>query len=396
MNDMKDLIGIMTLVLMASCSREVQLTVVAEGLENDTLFVERCNFEERLHARGDRSAYRSDMDTLLFVDQRVEVTLPAEEPLLVNLYSPVYRRSDQGHVYHHPAGRIDLVVEPGEKLEVALKPHRHGHLTATISGSELNAAIARLDNQVRSVQIDMYANGFALNEAIRAKSKAVDSLRNRSRNIRSALHSVYAEYMKANPASEASAYCLYQMGPSRGEYYFRDLDKKIFRGVFRSVGELTERYVEEQEVRAELGSRIAEGADAPDFALLDPQGKSVTLSSHRGKWVVLDFWGTWCTWCIKGMPRLKKAYEEYRDRLEVIGIACGDKADQWRMAVEKMRLEWVNVIDPIEAPVEKSVSAIYAVEGYPTKVIITPEGKIHKIFQGESPEFYEELKRIME
>lgn len=393
---MKHLVWIWAVVWMAACSKEARLTVVAEGLENDTLFVEYSNFEERVMARGDRSAYQSVNDTLLFEEGRVEMALPAEGALFVSLNPATYRRSEQGRMFFHPAGRIELLVQPGEVLEVALKPQRHGHLAAKVSGSELNSGIAQLDNQVRAVQVDMYANGFALNEALRTKSDAVDSLRNRTMNIRSALHSVYAEYMKANLESEISAYCLYQMGPRRGERYYRDLDKKAFKGLFRPVGRMMERYVEEQATRAELKTAIAEGVDAPDFALKDPQGKSVTLASFRGKWVVIDFWGTWCSWCIKGMPRMKQLYRENRDRLEIIGVACGDKREQWQKAVKAMSLEWVNVIDPMDAPVEESVAARYAVEGYPTKVIVDPEGKIHKIFKGESVEFYDEIKRLME
>lgn len=386
--------GILALFLMASCSREAQLTILSDGLQNDTLFVERSNFEERVMARGDRAAYRQEVDTLCFVEGRATLVLPAEGAQFVQLSSPDYRGGAAGRTYQLPAGRIDLVVDAAEQVEVTLKPHRHGHLTAQIAGSELNAAIARLDNQVRSVQVDMYATGAALNEAMAAKSDRVDSLRNRLMDIRVAMHSVYAEYMKAHPADEASAYCFYQMGPRRGEKYYRDLDQKVFRGVFRPVQMLAEEYFDEQLTRAELKLAIAEGNEAPDFALKDSSGKSVTLSSHRGKWVVLDFWGTWCSWCIKGMPRMKKAYETYRDRMELIGVACGDKEDKWRKAVEMMHLEWINVIDPMDAPVEESVAAIYAVEGYPTKVIITPEGTIHKIFKGESPEFYEELKQL--
>ena len=66
------------------------------------------------------------------------------------------------------------------------------------------------------------------------------------------------------------------------------------------------------------------------------------------------------------------------------------------MAVERLKLPWIHVIDPMEAPVKESVAARYVVEGYPTKVIITPEGTIHKIFKGESKEFYEELKTLFE
>ena len=392
----KCLYWIGAVLMFAACSQEATLTIVNGGLENDTLYVEHSNFSERVAARGDRAAYDRRVDTLLFQEGRVTMSMPTDGAQFVSLLSPCYRGSEAGREFMHPAGRIDLVVQGGEKLEVTLKPQKHGHLTASVSGSELNAEIVKLDNSSRAVHIDQYRVGRALNEAMAEKSTAVDSLRNRMMNIRTALHSLYAEYMKANPESELSAYCLYQMGPKRGERYYRQLDPKVFKGVFRPVKEATELYLKDQLQRAELKTLIEEGGIAPDFALKDPKGKTVTLSSHRGKWVVLDFWGSWCSWCIKGMPRMKSVYEQYADKLEFIGIACGDKEETWRVAVERLKLPWIHVIDPMEAPVKESVAARYAVEGYPTKVIITPEGMIHKIFKGESKEFYDELKALFE
>ena len=53
---------------------------------------------------------------------------------------------------------------------------------------------------------------------------------------------------------------------------------------------------------------IAEGAKAPDFSAMKTDGSIFTLSSLQGKYVVLDFWGSWCVWCIRGIPSMKEAY----------------------------------------------------------------------------------------
>lgn len=387
---MKHFMWIFALVVLSSCSKETHVSILTEGVTSDTLLAERSNFEERIMARGDREKYQRTIDTLVLHEGCAELAFSVRDTHLLSLQ---FAPGEEGAL---PASRIELILQPGEKVAVQIKQHRHGHLEAKVEGSKLNAEIVKLDNSARAVHIDQYRVGRALNEAMAEKSTAVDSLRNRMMNIRTALHSLYAEYMKANPESELSAYCLYQMGPKRGERYYRQLEPKVFKGVFRPVKEATELYLKDQLQRAELKTLIEEGGIAPDFALKDPKGKTVTLSSHRGKWVVLDFWGTWCSWCIKGMPRMKSAYEQYADKLEFIGIACGDKEETWRVAVERLKLPWIHVIDPMEAPVKESVAARYAVEGYPTKVIITPEGTIHKIFKGESKEFYEELKTLFE
>ena len=78
------------------------------------------------------------------------------------------------------------------------------------------------------------------------------------------------------------------------------------------------RQAKEAEERA--AKQQATGVEAPDFTLNDINGKPLSLSSLRGKHVVLDFWGSWCGWCIKGMPQMKEYYAKYKDKLEILGI----------------------------------------------------------------------------
>ena len=67
---------------------------------------------------------------------------------------------------------------------------------------------------------------------------------------------------------------------------------------------------------------------APDFELPDLQGNPLKLSSLRGKYVVLDFWGSWCIWCIRGVPRMKEAYSKYKDKMEILGVDCQDTEEK--------------------------------------------------------------------
>ena len=161
------------------------------------------------------------------------------------------------------------------------------------------------------------------------------------------------------------------------------------------VGLLTMSFVaknpQEQQVAK---SQITEGSVAPDFSLVAIDGKEVKLSDYKGKYVVLDFWGSWCGWCIKGMPEMKRMYEKYNDKLEIIGIACGDKDNVWRASVENLALPWVNVRDN-ERGSENSVAGIYEIKGFPTKLIIDPKGKIYKVVVGESPIFYQTIDELM-
>lgn len=130
---------------------------------------------------------------------------------------------------------------------------------------------------------------------------------------------------------------------------------------------------------------------APDFTLEDINGKKMSLSDLRGKWVILDFWGSWCPWCIKGFPALKEAYKEYAGKVEVVGIDCGDTKDDWKEAVKKFELPWLQVYNPRES----DLTSRYGIEGFPTKFIIDPQGNIANCTVGEDPAFFDALKVLV-
>jgi peroxiredoxin len=154
-------------------------------------------------------------------------------------------------------------------------------------------------------------------------------------------------------------------------------------------------YTEEEEkaIEAKIEAMQSGDVDAPQFAFPDINGKSISLSDYKGKWVVIEFWGSWCPWCIKGIPQLKEAYATYSPKLEVIGIACNDTPEAWKKAVEKYELPWVSLYNGEERG--GKIAEDYYILGYPTKVIVSPEGKIVNITIGEDPAFYDALATFL-
>lgn len=134
----------------------------------------------------------------------------------------------------------------------------------------------------------------------------------------------------------------------------------------------------------------ADGIEAPDFTLNDLNGKPLTLSSLRGKYVILDFWGSWCGWCIKGIPQMKEYYQKYAGKFEILGIDCNDPEEKWKAAVEKYELPWLHVYNPRDSKVLEQ----YEIQGFPTKIIVGPDGKIVKTIIGEDPAFYAFLDEL--
>ena len=102
----------------------------------------------------------------------------------------------------------------------------------------------------------------------------------------------------------------------------------------------------ESTVNTESTEVVAEDTDlAPDFELPNLQGATTKLSSLRGKYVVIDFWGSWCIWCIRGIPQMKTYYAKYKDKMEILGVDCRDTEDKWKAAVEEHQLPWLQSLD---------------------------------------------------
>ena len=146
-----------------------------------------------------------------------------------------------------------------------------------------------------------------------------------------------------------------------------------------------------QAVEASVDEAQAEGL-APDFELPNLQGSTTKLSSLRGKYVVLDFWGSWCIWCIRGIPSMKDAYAKYKDKMEILGVDCRDTEDKWKAAVDEHQLPWLQVRCPDEKL--QTIADQYGIEGFPTKVVIDPNGKIINTVVGEDPAFYTYLDSL--
>lgn len=137
----------------------------------------------------------------------------------------------------------------------------------------------------------------------------------------------------------------------------------------------------------------AKEMQAPDFTLPDVTGNPFRLSSMFGgaKYVVLDFWGTWCGWCVKGLLQMKTCYAKYKERVEFVGVDCNEPEQAWRQGLERYQIPWLGVW----AGENRTVQTAYGIEMYPTKIVIDPSGRILKRFEGESEEFYRYLDELL-
>ena len=135
------------------------------------------------------------------------------------------------------------------------------------------------------------------------------------------------------------------------------------------------------------------GKPAPKINSIHTYNKErFDLAALKGKYVVLDFWGTWCGPCVSGMPKMKEYLDKYKGKMEMVGIANeSDNGNKWRDFLDKNKdYHWHQVLNRND----DDYILKYSVAGFPTKIIVDPQGNIVGRYVGEDDSIYKRLDEI--
>jgi peroxiredoxin len=269
---------------------------------------------------------------------------------------------------------IIFFIYPGDKLTIDGKTGKYG-IDYKISGNEIGNQSNRFSQQLFPMEEEL--NRLTILKAALTEGDVKQAeLDKQIHKVKIRMENAELELIAAHPDWVYSAEIVAEFPNDTIARYFKTFTSDVqnsFFGIHLS----------------KILNAAAVGSAAPGFTLKNEKGKDVSLNDFEGKYVVLEFWGTWCGYCIKELPRLKTCYSKYHDKVEFIGIAYKDNRQTWLKAISKYELSWTNLIAENDEVREK-----YGVEGFPTKIIIDKVGKIVLKTTGESDEFYLKMDEL--
>jgi len=311
---------------------------------------------------------------------------------------------------------VDFFLEPGD-MTIALPADNYKKAVVTGSVSqqeyeELTREKALIYKEMEPLSKEYEKANEAMRAAVKAKKseKYIDTLHYRA----AAIHDQFEPYFDrtrqidyaffaSHPQSYVTAFEL--------RFYTSQLSLDSARLFYSRLGSKVQQSAAGKAIADEIEKLEAgwPGSMAKDFTTKEISGGTLSLSSLKGKYVLIDFWASWCVPCRKSMPHVKELYSAYKDKgLEVIGVSDDDRdSTAWKKALAKDGTGiWHNVLRGLDMEKiergeknEKDISEKFGIHSLPTKILIDREGRIigryDKGTDGEAAELDRKLAEVL-
>jgi thiol-disulfide isomerase/thioredoxin len=310
-------------------------------------------------------------DSTIIANGKFSFTRPFKEPTRYMFYSSFEIRTKHGYSPFGILVDYPSVIHLAADMESFTKSKITGSAAQAVYDS-YNAKTKPLETAMMDKLYAKYGKAYVDSDNVDTSTLKFKSLMKDyyalSADNKEASKNIAESIIRQNPSSFASVMLL--------DDICRDLSLPELEQLYGSLSPKFKNGYFAQSIEDNISGRkqSAIGSTVNDFTLNDPQNNPMKFSSLKGKYVLIDFWGSWCGPCHVAFPRLKELYSKYHDKgFEILGIATESNTDAWKKDIVKSELPWLQMVDDKAIKVSQKQ---FAVTEYPTTVLIDPNGKI--------------------
>ena len=236
---------------------------------------------------------------------------------------------------------IQLFLKPGDTKLIFQGPDGKYNITGASATAQKGYEVFIYKDQASLKKIQLFESRLRQYEESGNK-KAAAQIRDSISKAQSARKVQYESYIRQHPDDELSLYAM-------GMYKFINSENPLeVKSLLSTLGKELQATEQMMEIKkdAEENEKFMKGAKAPDFIQTDTNGVAVSLSSLRGKYLLIDFWASWCKPCRAQNPSLLRLFQKYKDKgFTILGVSLDSKKEAWLKAIHNDKLEWQQVSD---------------------------------------------------